>query len=259
MSRSESRPNGADETRDDFPYDEFADVTTELALALPPVTPSPDLKARLMAQIAQTPQLPAAEAYAPATEEPAPTSGLAPVTPLAPQATPATDAPLASPAADRARLRWFQRPAVTLTAAAAAVALFFGGVVTANLLQPGPDDAAQQLAAIVAAPDVQTVAAPVADGGSATLVSSESLGVSAMVFEGLPALDADEAYALWYISDGTPAPAGLFTVTAGGDGEVVQVLDGAFEPGTIVGVTVEPASGSPAPTTEPIVAIPTQA
>ena len=34
MSRSESRPNGADETRDDFPYDEFADVTTELALAL---------------------------------------------------------------------------------------------------------------------------------------------------------------------------------------------------------------------------------
>ena len=96
MSRSESRPNGADETRDDFPYDEFADVTTELALALPPVTPSPDLKARLMAQIAQTPQLPAAEADAPATEEPAPTAGLAPVTPLAPQATPAADAPLAS-------------------------------------------------------------------------------------------------------------------------------------------------------------------
>lgn len=258
MSRSESRP-GADDTRDDFPYDEFADVTTELALALPPVQPSAELKARLMAQVAQTPQLPAAEADAPSTEEPAPTSGLAPVTPLAPQATPAADAPLASPAADRARLRWFQRPAVTLTAAAAAVALFFGGVVTANLLQPGPDDAAQQLAAIVAAPDVQTVAAPVADGGSATLVSSESLGLSAMVFEGLPELDADEAYALWYITDGTPTPAGLFTVSGDGEGEVVQVLDGAFEAGTIVGVTVEPASGSPAPTTEPIVAIPTQA
>lgn len=264
MSRSESRP-GADDTRDDFPYDEFADVTTELALALPPVTPSPDLKARLMAQVAVTPQLPAetdaaeTDADATAVEEPAPTAGLAPVSPLAPQATPAADAPLASPAAERARLRWFQRPVVTLTAAAAAVALFFGGVVTANLLQPGPDDAAQQLAAIVAAPDVQTVAAPVADGGSATLVSSESLGLSAMVFEGLPELDADEAYALWYITDGTPTPAGLFTVSGDGEGEVVQVLDGAFEAGTIVGVTVEPASGSPAPTTEPIVAIPTQA
>ncbi|WP_169079443.1 anti-sigma factor [Microcella alkalica] len=269
MSRSESRP-GADDTRDDFPYDEFADVTTELALALPPVQPSAELKARLMAQVALTPQLPAetdadetgADATgtdAPAAEEAAPTAGLAPVTPLAPLPTPATDAPLASPAAERARLRWFQRPVVTLTAAAAAVALFFGGVVTANLLQPGPDDAAQQLAAIVAAPDVQTVAAPVADGGSATLVSSESLGLSAMVFEGLPELDADEAYALWYITDGTPTPAGLFTVSGDGEGEVVQVLDGAFEAGTIVGVTVEPASGSPAPTTEPIVAIPTQA
>jgi len=37
------------------------------------------------------------------------------------------------------------------------------------------------------------------------------------------------------------------------------VLDGAFEAGTIVGVTVEPSTGSPAPTTKPIVAIPTEA
>lgn len=255
MSRSDAHdprdPRGQAPTDDEFPYDEFGDVASELALALPPVTPSPELKARLMAQVAQTPQLPAE------TVEPAPTSGLAPVTPLAaPAPIEATDARPASPAEERARLRWFQRPAVALTAAAAAVALFFGGVVTANLLQPA-DDAAQQLAAIVAAPDVQTAAAPVSAGGSATLVSSESLGVSAMVFDGLPELSADEAYALWYITDGEATPAGLFSVDD--DGQVVQVLDGSFEAGSIVGVTVEPSSGSPAPTTTPIVAIATEA
>jgi anti-sigma-K factor RskA len=37
----------------------------------------------------------------------------------------------------------------------------------------------------------------------------------------------------------------------------VQVLEGTFEAGTVVGVTVEPSSGSPAPTTTPIVAIAT--
>lgn len=239
MSRSDThdptdpRRSGASEVDPDteFDYAEFGDVATELALALPPVEPSPDLKARLMAQVAVTPQLPAVTV------------------------TPVTDARPASPAEQKANARWFTRTSATLVAAAAAVALFFGGVVSANLFQPGDD--AQQLAAIVAAPDVQTVAAPVTAGGSATLVSSESLGLSAMVFDGLPELSDDEAYALWYITDGEPTPAGLFTVEE--NGEVVQVLDGAFEAGTIVGVTVEPSSGSPAPTTTPIVAIPTEA
>lgn len=258
MSRSE-RPDA-----DEFDYDQFGDVAADLALALPPVQPSAELKARLMARVAETPQLPAEPVPgAPGvkdTAEPA----IAPVAPLSVGPVPIAVAPSASgqdaradsPAEHRARARWFARPAVTLTAAAAAIALFFGGVATANLLAP-QDDAAQQLAAIVAAPDVQTAAAPVAEGGSATLVSSASLGLSAMVFEGLPELSDDEAYALWYITDGTPIPAGLFSVD--GDGRVVQVLEGAFHAGTIVGVTIEPSAGSATPTTAPIVAIPTEA
>jgi len=67
MSRSETHdptdPRRTDvdavDTDTDFDYAEFGDVATELALALPPVEPSPDLKARLMAQVAVTPQLPA--------------------------------------------------------------------------------------------------------------------------------------------------------------------------------------------------------
>ena len=54
---------------------------------------------------------------------------------------------------------------------------------------------------------------------------------------------------------GVPVPAGLVEVST--DGPTVQVLQGTFEAGTVVGVTVEPASGSEQPTTEPIVAIAT--
>jgi anti-sigma-K factor RskA len=213
--------------------EEFADTRAALGLAVPPVTPSATMKDAVMARIAETPQV-----------SPRPT--VAPV-----------DQPAAAPAGlaeRRAQARWFHRPGSVVLAAAAAVALFFGGVLAADLVNPSAGDA-NQLVALVAAPDVQTVASPVEGGASATLVSSESLGLSAMVFEGLPQLTDEQAYALWYITDGEPTPAGLFSV--GEDGTVVQVLDGTFEAGTVVGVTVEPSSGSPAPTTTPIVAIAT--
>jgi len=207
--------------------EEFADTRAALGLAVPPVTPSASMKDAVMARIAITEQ-------------------------VAPErAAEVVPTPLGS-AEQRAQTRWFHRPGSVVIAAAAAVALFFGGVFAADLVNPSAGNA-QQLAAIVAAPDVQTLSSPVEGGASATLVASESLALSAMVFEGLPELSAEEAYALWYITDGEATPAGLFSV--GQDGTVVQVLEGTFEAGTVVGVTVEPSSGSPAPTTTPIVAI----
>ncbi len=228
---------------DDMMRDEqFADVRAALGLAVPPVAPSAGLKDAVMAAIAVTPQLPAlaAEEAAPALEA---------------VRADAPAAPSAGSAAARAQARWFSRPAMLVTAAAAAAALFFGGVVAADVLRPAAPTAAEQLATIVAASDVTTTTAAVAGGATATLVASESVGLSAMVFDGLDPLSADERYALWYITDGVPTPAGLFAVD--GEGAVVQVLEGAFEAGTVVGVTVEPASGSPAPTSDPIVAIAT--
>ena len=229
--------------------EEFADTRAALGLAVPPVTPSATMKDAVMARIAHTPQV-SPEVTAPQV---APGPAAVPVErPDAPVEGAAT--PAAGPAERRAQSRWYHRPGSVVLAAAAAVALFFGGVLAADLVNPAAGDA-ERLAAIVAAPDVQTVASPVEGGARATLVSSESLGVSAMVFEGLPQLTDEQAYALWYITDGEPTPAGLFSV--GDDGAVVQVLEGAFEAGTVVGVTVEPSSGSPAPTTTPIVAIAT--
>lgn len=243
MSRhdDDARTNGRAD--DDVMNDEeFADVRAALGLAVAPVAPSAGMKSAVMAAIATTPQVAPLSAVEPLDESPAP-------------AVNAGAATSRTPAEERAQARWFSRPATIVMAAAAAVALFFGGVLAADLVSPSAPSAADQLAAIVAAPDVSTIVSSVAGGGTSTLVSSESAGLSAMVFDGLQPLSDDERYALWYITDGVPTPAGLFAVT--GDGAVVQVLEGAFEAGTIVGVTVEPASGSPAPTSDPIVAIAT--
>ncbi len=235
---------------DDVMHEQYADVRAALGLAVAPVEPSPGMKDAVLAKIAQTAQL--APLTAVETSAPMMMSAPAMITDVNSEVTPVH----ASTSADaRAQSRWFARPAMLVTAAAAAVALFFGGAVASDLVIPSSPASATQLAIIVAAADVSTVASPVTGGATATLVSSESVGLSAMVFTGLDTLSSDERYALWYITDGVATPAGLFAVK--GAGTVVQVLDGTFEAGTIVGVTVEPASGSPAPTTTPIVAIAT--
>lgn len=251
------------------------DTVATLGLAVSPVQPSAGMKEALMARIAVTPQLPALDDAAAPAADPVPDARgahLAPVAPLTPvasdepaQAAPAHSAPKRSAsqssipmsglAADRATARWFSRPGAIVAAAAAAVALFFGGALAADVIRPGGDVAQQTLAQVVAAPDATVLTSAVEGGASASLISSQELGLSVMVFDGLAELSADEAYALWYITDGEPTPAGLFSVEE--DGTVVQVLDGEFVAGTVVGVTVEPASGSPAPTTTPIVAIAT--
>lgn len=72
-----------------------------------------------------------------------------------------------------------------------------------------------------------------------------------LIAGGLPPLDTSQTYQLWLIGD-TVASAGVFEVNADGDGVYV------FDPGTppqdfsLIGISVEPAGGSDAPTTDPI-------
>lgn len=224
----------------------FEDVAAELALAADRVEPRPELKAALLARLADTPQLPAQDADEQvATEE---------------AAGEATSAPMPSPAltpAERtARRRWFQRPGLILGAAAAAVLLFVGGTFVGSTLSGSNSYQSQQasaLAEINAAPDVQRATATVAGGGTATLVWSGKLGRSALVADQLPPLPDDKTYELWYIRDGKAIPAG--TMTPSGSGSTWRVLTGDMAAGDTVGVTVEPSGGSDRPTTDPIVAI----
>jgi len=234
----EARAAQSEATRNELT--ELQDTAIVLGLATNPVKPSADLKARLMAQIAVTPQL--APLETPAEHE------LAPAGPV--------PAEYKSPTELKTQSRWFSRPVLTLVSAAAAfVVLVGGGVILSGVLSPESNAPVQadRLTQIRTADDAQQAVAPVAGGGTATLVWSGELASAALIADGLPELPADRVYELWYINEGVARPAGTFTVDA--TGGVQQVLDGDMKAGDMVGVTIEPAGGSDIPTTDPIVGI----
>ena len=70
----------------------------------------------------------------------------------------------------------------------------------------------------------------------------------------LPPLPAGRTYQMWVIPKGAaPQPAGLFQSAS--DGSALHVLPGPLDAASLgaVAVSVEPQSGSPAPTTTPII------
>jgi anti-sigma-K factor RskA len=230
--------------------DGLSSTAVLLGLASTPVEPSARLKVDLMAAIASTPQLPREAARAEVAGDPAPTT------------TRVEDAPrpvvTAGASEQKARARWFARPAILLASAAAAIALFIGGGFAGSALTGGTPEVVDQqaagLAQIYAASDVQSVRSEVEGGGVATLVWSGELGRSAVVVDGLEPLPAGSVYEAWYINDAGAAPAGTFDAT-GAHKTSWHLLDGTMSAGDTVGVTVEPAGGSKTPTTTPIVAI----
>jgi len=231
----------AESERGRLEADAFARASAALAADVPTDAPPPDLKTRLMAQIATTPQ------HAPAASE-APSNT---VTVTSAHMDPTVTA--ATPARVRAERRWFQRPAVILVAAASAAVLFAGGTVLGANLGTSTSVTAQQadtLAQISAAPDVERTSAPVAGGGTATLVWSAGLGKSAMVVDGVAPAPSGKTYQLWYIRGGHATSAGLMTEGSW------HVLHGTMRAGDTVGITIEPQGGSTQPTTKPVVAIP---
>jgi hypothetical protein len=158
--------------------------------------------------------------------------------------------------ADRAaERRWFQRPGAILAAAAAAVLLIAGTVVGVNWGGPAGWGAQRDVQAIASAPDAQTADAEVPGGGTVELVWSADLGRSAVRAADLPDAGPGSTYELWYIDESGARPAGTFDPSRGG--EAFVVLDGEFQPGLVVGITVEPAGGSTSPTTDPIAAFET--
>ena len=68
-----------------------------------------------------------------------------------------------------------------------------------------------------------------------------------LIASNLPALPAGKAYEMWVIpKGGAPRPAGLFQ--SGPQGTAMHILTGAVDSNVTLAVTVEPESGSPAPT-----------
>jgi anti-sigma-K factor RskA len=242
---------------------ELLDTAVLLGLATDPVQPSPALKASIMDRIASMPQLPPlaapatpATVSAPEADAPSPAGPSAPVTAV--PALEATSTPTAEPTAGerKAQTRWFTRPAVVLAGAAAVIGLVAGGGVLVNTVGEAQNRQvmADRLAEINAADDTQRAVSDVSGGGTATLVWSNELLLSALIVDGVDPLPGDKVYELWYIGEETGArPAGTFTIDD--DGKVWSVLEGEMQAGDAVAVTVEPRGGSERPTGVPVVAI----
>jgi anti-sigma-K factor RskA len=150
------------------------------------------------------------------------------------------------------RSQWLPRLALAAGAAGLAAAAVLGGVtVSAQNGQSAAQAQAQAITAVLSAPDARLVSAPTSAGGSATAVVSVRQGKMVFIGSGLPPLPGSRVYQLWFIGR-TTRSAGLVPLAAAG-GRPAPVLASGLAAGDKIGVTIEPAGGSSAPTTAPIV------
>ena len=112
---------------------------------------------------------------------------------------------------------------------------------------------ARMVAEVLNAPDAVMRTAPVAAGGMAIIVTSTREHMGVFIAHGLPALPRARRYEVWLMGPHGEHPAGLLSVRA--KGMAGPVLIGPMSPGDMVGLTVEPASGSLRPTSAPVVLI----
>ncbi|WP_424210976.1 anti-sigma factor [Streptomyces sp. BI20] len=103
-----------------------------------------------------------------------------------------------------------------------------------------------ELREVLGAPDARTAVGPAGGGATATLVASAARDRAALLVSGLTPAPQGRVYQLWYADGGRMRPAGTF------DRDGAVVLSGATGGATAVGITLEPAGGSPAPTTNPL-------
>lgn len=151
-----------------------------------------------------------------------------------------------------------RRSPLRLVAAAAAVLVVAvaGLSVTAIDLAGQRDDAqlaADRFADLLAAPDVTVTAGQGEAGPRGRVIASASRGEAVVVLDDLPPAPRDRTYQLWLIDERGITSAGLLVADA--DGRATTSVTGELDAEVVVGLTVEPAGGSPQPTSDPILAI----
>jgi anti-sigma-K factor RskA len=157
-------------------------------------------------------------------------------------------------AAERAR-RPRRRPllAYGLAAACLIVALFSSFLAVRWQQDLSHERAtAQAVAAVLSAPDARTASAPV-QGGSATVVVSQSRDSMVFASSGLRQLPKSRTYELWLMSPAGARPAGLLRPDFAGRTD--PLVNGTLGDAKQVGLTVEPAGGSPQPTSTPFLVL----
>ncbi len=213
----------------------FAETLARLGV-LTAEDPPATLRTKVMAAVAITPQLP------PLTDA---AKGRHRAPPLAEPAPPLPAEPLAPVIPIRA---WYRRPATLIAAAVAAVVIIVGGVVVGTRGDNAPP-VASPAACVAAAPDATVVTPQVGTVGDVRF--APSCNAATITVTGLPAAPAGKAYQMWVINSATDiTSAGIMEPDASGAYTTATVP--VNNPNASIGITIEPAAGSPQPTTTPI-------
>jgi anti-sigma-K factor RskA len=154
---------------------------------------------------------------------------------------------------------WRPRLGVALAGAVAcvlAVAAIVAGISAYGMHSRLDQDQGHDhaVAMVLGAPDAKMMSAPVTTGGTATVVMSHRERALVFTAADLRVLPSSESYELWLMGPAGNKPAGMINVSGGGKMASPMVVAGLLS-GDSVGMTVEPAGGSPHPTTPLVVVI----
>lgn len=138
----------------------------------------------------------------------------------------------------------FRRVAPLIVAAAAIAALVF-------VVGLGPTAEQDRIDSVLASDDAVTVTVEADVVASAEVVYTPA-GEAVFSALGLAAVPETSTYQLWLIGDEGPVSAGVFQPDT--DGAALVLLDGEVRPGLVLGLTIEPAGGSEAPTGDILIA-----
>ena len=111
---------------------------------------------------------------------------------------------------------------------------------------------------LLASGKTQQVALPPVDQNShaqAAVLWSPDFDVAVLYAKLFPPLAPNHEYQLWLVHDGVRMSAGLFSVNQDGDGTLIFRPSQPLNTFDTLGVTPEPAGGSPGPTAPPVVRI----
>ncbi|MER5731574.1 anti-sigma factor [Streptomyces sp. NPDC002138] len=216
---------------------ELSGTAAELARAVA-VTPPPELREAVLRRI---------------RAESAPVRPAPPVPTTAPVPAPAPRA--AHRRAPAPWTRWALAACLAAAAGLGGLALWqYQRADTAREAARTAEAGAAELAGVLSAPDARLATGRLTPGGATgTVVVSRDRDRAVFVTTGMAAPPAGRVYQLWFADPaGSMRPAGLMDP---GRPDAPALLAGPVGAATGIGVTLEPAGGSPAPTSSPLMVL----
>lgn len=212
------------------------------------VAPPPALRARILDQAA---------ADRPAANR----------SPVTDSAGSGSETPGGADVVDLSRAREDRRPRMwtVIGTAAAAIVLLTAGVAIGRITDgttprdnvpvaaPPAASIPEEVRSMLASDDLEVSRGQIGVAGRATVLASRAEDMAVISMDGLPEPAEGRAYQLWLMGDHDPIPAG--TMESGQVGTAPSAKIKGISDSAQIGLTEEPAGGSPAPTGEVLLAL----